>query len=375
MNLVGVKQTERRFEVVDVANLGIKAYGNDNLYPQRIKAVVAASMYGTVCTRRYGRFIEGGGFADKKLWSYIVNQAGQTMDDILRLIAADRSLFGGYALHINYNALGQVCELNHVPFENCRLCTEDDNNYVSKIAVFADWSGKSKRKGKALKPTPDSVDYIDVFNPNAAMAQLTLSGVENYKGQIHYYSSSGVMVYPTPVVDSIVTDLSTDEGLGNVRYRNVRNNFLPAGLLCKRRNSRYTESENEAWFADLGQFQGDEKAGKIIGVDLEEGEEPPAFTPFDSNNTDKDYETAEKSVEKHIYAAFEQEPFLRMAEGAVGFSSKIISDTYNYYSSLVSNEQYQIERSFTSIFKCWFEEVSSDFSILSKNYDTPNRVI
>lgn len=373
MNIQAIKQPEKRFENTELSKLDIQSYGVDNLYPQRVREVIAASASGKVCTTRYARFIEGGGFGDAGLYDYVVNAGGDTMDDLLKRLTVDLAYFGGCVLHVNYNALGEIISLTHVPFEHCRLTLPDDSGYVAKVAVFADWSGTSKRGGKVLKPTPDTVDYIDAFNPRFAQSQMAaLENPELYKGQILYHSMDGAMVYPTPVADSVITDMSSDEGLANVRYRNVRNNFLPAGMMCKKKaqstDPSNDQDEDQEFFDSLKAFQGDAVSNKLFGCTYSEGEEPPAFKPFMAANFDKEFDYTEKTVKDTIYSAFEQEPFLRISTGSLGFSSEIMQQAYEYYSSLVYNEQRQLERIFTTVFKHWGETVASNFSILPKKY-------
>lgn len=77
-----------------------------------------------------------------------------------------------------------------------------------------------------------------VFNPSPDVVQLQIQaagGIEFYKGQILYISRAGRNAYPLPLVDVVLTDMSTDEGLSNVNNRNVRNNFLTAGMLITKR--------------------------------------------------------------------------------------------------------------------------------------------
>ena len=63
------------------------------------------------------------GFGDAD--SLIVNENGDTLFDLLGFIAGDKSRFG-FAIHVNYNALGQITEFNSIDFED--LITEVANN-------------------------------------------------------------------------------------------------------------------------------------------------------------------------------------------------------------------------------------------------------
>lgn len=367
MNIQGVKSPDKRLEVTELSSLLVRAYGVDNLYPQSIAAMIAASNTATLCVRRAARFIEGKGFADTAIYDYVLNRSDETMDDLLKVVARDLARFDGFALHINYNAMAQPIECSHVPFENCRLGFDDSVGYTGRIAVHPDWSGKKKRQGKVLKVSIDTIDYIDIFNPTPSIiyAQIEKAGgIESYKGQILYVSSSGRNVYPEPRADAIVTDMSTDEGLGNIRLRNTRNNYLPAGMLIKPKGN--SDQEDEDFAKAFAAFQGDTTSNNIISVTYDgQGDEvKPTFVPFDSKNYDKEFDTTTKTTVENIYAAYEQEKFFRIRSGSLGFSSDIAADVMEDYSDTLSSEQRMIERAFSSVFKNWEKHISDDFSII-----------
>lgn len=140
------KKSSKRIDINYLQTLGIQTYGEDNLYPQTLRNIIAASSTGAECSDRFADFIEGNGFREVSFSEYVVNRKGDTADDIHSLVCRDMADFNGVALHINYNILGQIVEIQHIPFENCRLAEEDDNGYVAKIAVHPDWSGTKTRK-------------------------------------------------------------------------------------------------------------------------------------------------------------------------------------------------------------------------------------
>ena len=270
------KKADRRLNVEYMRTLGIQSYGSDNLYPQTLRNIVMASSTGSECLDRYADFIEGYGFRDVDFSEYVVNRRGETVDDIHEAVCRDMALYNGFAIHVNYNIDGKIVEMHHVPFENCRLEDEDSNGYVGKIALHPDWSGKKIRAEKPVKVDKNNVDYIDVFNPRkeVVLAQITRSGgIEYYKGQILWVSGSGRNTYPVGRADRVATEMSTDEGLANVKYRNVRNNFFPAGMMITKRANPFDTGDR--WSDDNGfqdtikQLQGDINASKILEVQIE----------------------------------------------------------------------------------------------------------
>lgn len=376
MNINNVKRASQRIDTSYLSSLGIQSYGKDNLYPQRMYDLIRSSVNGGTCCERYETFIEGNGMYDTAFSEYVCNRAGQTIDDIFHLIAQDIALFHGFALHISYNLLCQVAAIHHIPFMQCRLEEETDEGRVEHIAVHPDWAGRKTRKGKNIKVSKDTVTYYRTFNPrkDIVLSQIIEDGgIKNYTGQVLWYSMDGRWDYPVPIYDKVVTNLSTDEGLDNVKYRNVRNNFLVAGMLVHKKgsslgiddNGNPIEREDNGDITEsLNIFQGDENACAIMDVTVEQDDDRPEFVNFEAQNFDRKFESTEKSVISNIYAAFGQEPWYRMRTGSLGFSSDILTDTYEYYNSYVAKERRAISRCLKSVFDHWHEQANQ-----SGNYE------
>lgn len=381
MNVYQVKQPTSRLEFPSFSNLEITGYGKDNLYPQRIKELVACSETGEGCLKRYTDFIQGNGFKDESFSELVLNDKGDTADDILQQIADDLGSYNGFALHVNYNLLGNIVEISHIPFENCRLGEEDDSGYIGKIAVFPDWTGRKKRNNRLLKPSKDAIDYIHVFNPEKAVvfAQIeAVGGIEQYKGQVLWVSSAGKQEYPKTVYDKVVTQMSTEEGLGNIALRNTRNNFMPAGMLITKKGQDVSEQEEEEDVTEeddnsiaeaVANVQGDLNTNKILHFEVEYDEEEPKFVNFQGANYDKDFTVTSDTVCEKIYAAFGQEAWHRIRKGSVGFSSDIMRDTYDVYNSVTNGERRLIERAFDKLLKHWNNPIhTTDFSLQPLKY-------
>lgn len=383
MNSQTVKTPESRFESPDIKNLDIIGWGEDNLYPHRMDKIVANSETGDSCLSRYIKFIKGQGFKDLKFASHVLNKNGDTSDDILQQIARDLGSYEGFALHFNFNVLGEIVEINHIPFEHCRLGTEDENGRISKIAVFPDWTGSTTRGGKRQRPTKENIDYIDTFSPETVIAQIeAVGGIENYKGQILWVSSAGRFEYPKPIYDRVVTYMSTEEGLANISYRNTRNNFNLSGMLVVKRGQDTANAEKEdesqedelqeddSIAQSLGQVQGDINTNKIIVVNVEHDEDIPQFVQFQGANYDKDYTVTSDTTCEKIYAAFGQETFYRFRQGSFGLSSDIIKDAYSLYSTETRDQRLLIERVFEKVFKYYTIETFQNFEIERLTYDS-----
>lgn len=377
------RKSSKRLDASYSYMLGIQTYGDDNLYPQTLRDIISASSTGSECSDRFADFVEGNGFNNELFSGYVVNRKGQTADDIHALVCKDVALYNGIALHVNYNVYGEIVELHHIPFENCRLMEEDDNGYVAKIAVHPDWTGKKTRKGKPIRVAKENVDYIDVFNPikEVVLSQIEGSGgIEFYKGQVLWVSMDGDNIYPVGKGDRVVTEMSTDEGLSNVKYRNVRNNFLPAGMVITKKGTHTTfddngnevkdDDANDSFSEMLVNLQGDMNSNKLLDVTLETDEEKPEFVSFTTQNYDKEFTVTDASVVERIYSAYGQEPWYCIRIGKVGFSGDILEDAFEYYNSIVSKQQRLIERTFEHVFRYWYEtaNLTNDYSVQPLKY-------
>lgn len=372
MNIHNVKKPHRRFDIRYLSSMNIQAYGGDNLYPQRMQDLILNSSTGDTCRETYERFIKGGGLKDEDFGSFICNRQGDTVADILHLVAKDLSLFRGFALHVNYSLTGEVIEVQPLHFEACRLEEEDDLGRVCYIAWHPDWTGRKTRNGRRIEVTESNVRKFFVFNPNRDIVLDQIrecGGIDKYGGQVLWYSMDGRFVYPRPKYDKIVTSLSTDDGIDNVKYRNVRNNFLLAGMLVHKKAAtlgidpntgmpldphRRPDDDGSDDFADnLVIFQGDTNACSIMDVTVNSDEDVPDFKTFEPQNYDTKFTVTENSTVERIYAAFGQEPFYCIRVGKLGFTGTVINDAFSFYNSYVEDERKEIARVFEKVFSAW----------------------
>lgn len=376
MNYNTVKRPQKRYTVSYNSSLKIQLYGSDNLYPQRMSDILDNSPTGSTCFERYRTFIEGNGLNDEKLAYYVCNRYGDSVDDVFRLLAYDIARYGGIALHISYNLKGEISGIQHVSFASCRLDEEDDSGYIPFISFHPDWEGKKTRRGRAVAVNVKNVRKFYPFNPrkDVVMSQIVADGgIDKYRGQIMWLSLAGRDNYPKPVHDKVTTELSVDEGLANVKYRNVRNNFLMAGMIVRKKGSMIGVDDegndvimdDDSDFMDsLRDFQGDVNACSIMDVTVNQDEDKPEFVTLEGADFDKRFQTTETSTTERIYAAYGQEPWYSIRRGKTGFSGDLLREAYEYYNSYVDPVRQFISRSLRRVFSYWYENIGTDdFSI------------
>ena len=368
MKINKLPKASRPIEVGYLSQLGIQSYDRDNLYPNNVLKIVAGSKTGSGCLERYCDFMQGDGIASEALGQFIVNCQGESLTDIHALCSDDLATFDGFALHVNYNEQGRVVDLHHIPFESVRLCEPDSEGVIKQVALHPDWSGNASRNGRKVRVSQDTVDYVDVFNPDPEIILQQIEnagGITDYKGQVLYVSCAGYLRYPLAPFDAVLTDMSTDEGISNLMLRNARNNFLPSGFFVhfKGQGTTFgdgygddiaeTEVESDGYSEDLAHLQGDTNSLAIMDITVESKDEVPQFVPFDSKNLDKDFTNTDAGVKEAIYSKFGQEAFLAVRLGKTGFGASIMQEANDDYARKCVKKQRMLTKAYRAVLSLW----------------------
>lgn len=333
----------------------VKAYGENNDYPQAIRDITKASRTAVSCLNVYAKFIKGAGFSEATLNSLLVGKR-KTLFQLHGQIAADFSEFRGFAVHVNYNGLLDEIGYTLVPFEQCRLEVDGDKNLTGRIAVHPDWTGVS---GKPFKN--EDIKYFMPYTGNKAdviAIVKALGGFDKFEGLLFYYVEDADE-YPEATLDPVRELMVAQGAADNVRVRNVKFNYLPSGILYKKAGkqiARADESDDESdedsseLANTITEWQGDANAAKIIVIEQEDEEEDLLFKPFPVQNMDKFSEHTDKEVDEGIRSFMGIPPELLGREGGRGFASETLTQAYTFYNSMTSSERDSLQRAYEELF-------------------------
>ena len=360
---------KNRFDLINSKSLNIQLFGTDNDYPQKVIDIVFSSVSGKSCFINYSKFINGNGFADEKAYQLFINNS-QTLDDVLHDVSRDFALFGGFCLHVNYNADYKKTTISHVPFENARFQALDEEGNFTKIALHPDWG---RRNLLSRRWRREDIDFIDLYNPSPEVIEQQVAaagGWDSYKGQIFYYSNEGAGVYPTPIFDEVLTDMNTEEAISDITNRNATRGFLPSGFFIDILNKE-TDSDDGETDAEkvIKQMQGSRNANKVGYMSVNSKEEIPEFLKISGNTYDKEFTVSREAVKDAIGRAFTQPPILRCENVGAGFGSELMEQAYDYYNSTTSNERLVLERVFSELLNNYKEQtdINTEIQPLSFN--------
>lgn len=370
MKVDNIEHEKNRVKVRRNRVKSILDWGDTNDYPQSVLDIVNSSYTGSACLDIYHKFIYGHGFADKDNYQIVVNEEGETADSLLDAVAGDYATFGGFALHLNRNLLGQITEMRYIPLENIRICPDDDKVHRGQVAVHPDWG---LRTDKMFNSTP--IEYFNLYDPdtNVFLDRVAKAGgILSYKGEVFYYTNQRGN-YPLPIFDSVLTDMSTQEAISNTNYRSAKRSFLPAGCFAEineyfDENNKQDKEQFDAVSDALRGLQGDKNACSIMHVVVKSKDEIPQMIALRGENFDKEYTVTREAAKQAIGQAFRQPEELRCERTKSGFANDVMVQAYKVYNSTTSKERQTLEREFTKLFKNWYIQIEYNFQIMPLSY-------
>lgn len=254
------------------------------------------------------------------------NKDGETLDDVIKKVIVDYLIFGGFALQVIYNKLGEINELYWLDFRNVRRNKEGDKVYYSD-----DW----------VKHANDYITY-DIFNP------------ENNKGTSVFYFKGHISrgIYPVPRYNGALSAIETSTEISKFHLNSILNNFS-GNFIINFNNGQPTEDiQREIEKKVKDKFSGADNAGKFLIAFNDSKENGVSVERIQDDNFDKKYESLRTDTFKEIFVAFRAIPqlFGYSLEGT-GFNKQEFSEAYDLYNrTTVQPIQRDIQRTFNKIF-------------------------
>lgn len=353
-------KSEKRITVKERRTENILSFDVDNNYPERVRDIVSNSSIGRSCLVQYKKFIYGNGFADETFASTKLNRWGDTSDKILVGVADNLAYFGGFCLHVNYNAKFEITDISFQPLSHVRICLPD-SEFAGMYAICKDWGARHVRKS--------SIDYIDKFNvnPNVIHSQVIKAGGWNsYKGQILYISNEGDE-YPLAIYDASLEDMMTDSDAKTYKNRNIRTSFMASHLLfvdkMETPDSENDGNEKNQFIQSIQDFQGADNAGKIAVIEKDSVDQTFELKKVEQQTGDKLFEWTENSVRENIRQAFGIPPALMLSTtNKIGDSNEQI-DAQKVYNANTNDERILIESVFSALSKYYFQPLGENFMV------------
>jgi hypothetical protein len=267
------------------------SYGEQNLYPNNlITPLYNASAMNRSCIISKLVALMGEGLRTKNQeLEYVlkrINSHGEGWNDVFEKAAQDYLIYGGYALNIIWNELGDtITDIYHMDFNDVRSGhIHSESNRVEFFYYSPDWSRYKK----------------DVYKPRAYKA-FSIADAGLYPNQILYAfkHSPGQKYYPVPQYSGSLTDIQVDVSISSFHYYNLQNGLNPS-LFVQMHNGIPSPEERQDVYQEIASsFSGVEGAGKFFLSFADDKEHNAEITPIDGANDDY-YITLESRITSRI---------------------------------------------------------------------------
>ena len=252
----------------------------------------------------------------------------ESLHQVIKKVAFDFKLQGGYALHCVYNReRTEIVEVFHVPVERVRAGRPNELGQVDTYFICADWSNT-----RMNKPYP-----IAAFNVNdrTSGSQLLYSGAY----------SPNMDIYHTPDYIAGCNWALVDQRVAEFHLSNIENGFSGSYFISFA-NGIPSQSERFQIEQSLTEkFTGAKNSGKFILTFSDDKTRTPEITPISVSDADKQYLALQELLVQNICSAHRvTSKTLLGIDSTNGFSSntdELVNAANFYQNTVVRGFQFQ----------------------------------
>lgn len=350
----------KRLKVSLDYNHKILFYGEDNLYPQRAEQVRLRSPLLVSSTRILEDFINGDGWELNN--EVVLNNRGDSARDLLNLVSKDYSRYNGFAFHLNFDGLGKITEIQHIPFEYCRLGMPDEFGNISTVVVSNNWEEDSEK----LPPSRNRHIYSEIFPMfNQFTAQKDVVGIPQPKGQVMYYTGIEKDKYPLATFDAIWHTAKTDDSIQRYEENNTSKGFHGATIF--RYPGKFeSETQKAQMIKQVSQMMGSESPGVTI-AQIDEDFTGTLMESIPAERNDALFGlTLQSLINRTLYHYNIPPALFGIAPTGGVFTQLAYQESFLVYNVITRNLRSGVSRAFNKMSSLWWQE-SFTFGNIKEN--------
>ena len=248
----------------------------------------------------------------------IMNTRGDLITDIVRDLAKDYNLYGGFALQIIRDHNGDVAEIYYIDMRYIRSNKENDVFYYNEH-----WD-KGGKKDVIIYPK---------FIRNLNWAGLTDEEKNRHASSILFVKNVHTQVYPAPMFAAAIKACEIERGIDDYHLNNIENGFTSSMVVNFNNGDPGDEIREEIENEFNEKFSGHQNAGRIM---FSWNKDRVSATTFDAvkveNFADKMTALAKHSRQQ-IFSAFRAIPLLfgLTSDVNTGFSTEEFEQSFKLY--------------------------------------------
>lgn len=256
------------------------------------------------------------------------NIYGDTVTDIVCKLILDRYIYGGFAIQVKYNLLGNIIGLAHIDMRKCRI--DEHCKYVYVYDRHNRYRSCDAAKFNAYNPETGAEDGV----------------------QIYYYKGMKTRgVYPIPDYNASIPSCEIQMKIKEFHINELDNNFTTTGIINFNNGTPTKDERNEIEQGINRKFAGTKNAGRMMISFNEDSDHATTFVRLGTDDFADRYNSLAESSLADIFISMKAHPQLFGMTVSTGFANIEYTEAFNLINKTqISKRQKEIERVFAKIF-------------------------
>jgi len=245
-----------------------------------------------------------------------VNRKGELAIDIVRGVALDWFIYGGFALEVIRGLDGRPAEINVLGMENLR--TNKD------CTVF--WYSEKWDKGGR-----DALE-LPAFMPDLDWATLDADARNRHASSVLFVKNTRKQTYPLPIYAQAVKACEIERCIDEYHLNSINNGFA-ADVIVSMNNGVPADDVKKEIEKDIqDKFTGQENAGRFILTFAPDRQHSMTVTPLQTADFGQKYDALYKRSRQQIFTSFRANPNLfGIPTESLGFSDEEYRSAFDLY--------------------------------------------
>ena len=296
---------------------GVKDYvqwGKDNQYPEYLYGLFNdVSSLKTIIEGTADYVCGNDVTCNVKGFDVEVNTKGDTMRELVRLLARDYLIYGGFAIQVIRNKIGDIRELYYVDFRYLRSSKKNE--------VF--WY--SEEFGKKYVRSSKTVVYPKFVKENRDITSSIL-----------YVTNEKSKTYPTPRYSGSIKACEIERNIDSYHLSSLENGFSGSYILNFLNGIPTDEMKAEIEKNVNEKFCGSSNAGRVL-INFANGKDnATTLEKLDVQDFGEKYKAAAERAKNQIFTAFRAIPQLfGDMTAATGFNSQEFTESFKVFNRTV----------------------------------------
>ena len=314
-------------------------WGDDNLYPYYL-----LDLYRGVTTLR--SIVDGavkytvGDEVSVDRFGGKMNRTGETARDLVRKMAFDYWLFGGYALQVIRSNDNKIAELYHLPMQYLRTDKEGEVFYYSE-----QWEKGGRQKATQYPK------FVPKFSED--------------KSSVYMFKESHISAYPEPHYLAAVRACEIERSIDEYHHNSIENGFLGSYIFQFNNGRPNDEQMAEIERMVREKYSGSANAGNIMLVFNDDKETGMTVERIEQPDFAERYNSLASHCRQQIFSAFHANPNLfGIPTENLGFNNEEYEASFKLFNrTMIQPVQDAIVDSFDYIFSKRVKVTIKPFSI------------